>query len=130
MTPADLIAEHNKIKAFVEAENKRFGEHLKPHNERLQEINNQLLALMNEQRVEAFKTDEGTAYKSVLTTPKVTDKTAFLDWVLAEWDERGGMLQIGAPIKEALKEYQDEHEGHLPPYVETSSFTRVNIRKG
>lgn len=129
MTPADLIAEYNKIRAFIEAENKRFAEHLKPHNERLQEINNQLLALMNEQRVEAFKTDEGTAYKSVLVTPKVTDKLAWLDWCLEDWDGRGAMMQIGAPQKEALKDYQQEHEGHLPPFVETSAFTRINIRK-
>lgn len=130
MTPADLIAEYNKIKAFLEAENKRFAEHLKPANERLQEIQNQLLALMNEQRVESFRTEEGTAYKSTIVTPKVTDKIAFLDWTLEDFDTRGAMLQIGAPQKDAVKDYQDHNDGHLPPFVEQSSFTRINIRKG
>lgn len=128
-TPADLIAEHNKIKAFVEAETKRFDEFLKPHKQRLVEIDNRLLEMLNEQKCESFKTDFGTAYKSVITTPKLTDKEKFLDWVLDNWDKWGAMLQIGAPQKATLDDYVDENSGHLPPYVETSQFIRLNIRK-
>lgn len=128
--PADLIADYNKLTAFIEAENKRFDEHMKPARTRVEEIKNSLLALMNEQRVESFKTEEGTAYKSVITTPKITDKTQFLDWCLEEWDSRGAMLQIGAPQKDALNEFMDVNDGGLPPFVEISSFARVNIRRG
>lgn len=128
-TAADLVAEWNKIDDYVKAETKRFGDHIKPATTRGEEIKNLLLAMLNEQRCDSFKTEAGTAYKSVIVTPSVTDKEKFLDFVLDDWDNRGDMLQIGAPKKEAVVAFQDSNNGSLPPYVETSSFTRVNIRK-
>lgn len=135
-TPAELIAEHTQIKDFVAAQQKALSEHLKPHNERAEEIENKLLEMLNalnagnsSGKKASFSTEAGTAYLSTIVTPKITDKTAFLDFVLEHWDARGGMLQIGAPIKEALQTYQDDNDGKLPPHVEISSFTRVNIRR-
>lgn len=129
MTPADLIAERNKIKAHLEAESKRFAEYCAPANARVQEIDNKLLEMLLEQKCDSFKTEHGTAYKSTIITPKVIDKEKFLDFVLEDWDNRGAMLQINAPQKDALTEFMDANNGHLPPFVETSSFTRVNVRK-
>lgn len=135
-TPAELIAEHTKIKDFVAAQNAALSEHLKPHNERAQEIENKLLEMLNalnagnsSGKKASFSTEHGTAYLSTIVTPKITDKTAFLDFVLEDWDARGGMLQIGNPQKDALQTYQDDHEGALPPHVTTDRFTRVNIRR-
>lgn len=135
-SPAELIAEHNKIKDFVAAQSKALSEHLKPYNERSTQIENKLLELLNalntghsQGQKASFSTDHGTAYLSTIVTPKVVDKEKWLDFCLEDWDARGAMLQIGAPIKDALQSYQDDNNGALPPHIETSAFTRVNIRR-
>lgn len=135
-TPAELIAEHNRIKEYLAQQSKALSELCKPYNERAQEIENKLLEMLNALNAgnatgkkASLSTEHGTAYLSTIVTPKITDKTAFLDWTLENWDQRGGMLQIGAPQKDALTSYQDDNNGSLPPFVETSAFTRVNIRK-
>ena len=130
MNADTLIAEYNSLTDHVEAESKQFAERMKPHNTRVEEIKNLLLAMLNEQNADSIKTDHGTAYKSVIVTPKATDKVKFLDFCLENWDVIGNdMLQIGAPKKDAVKNWQDDHAGALPPFVETSAFTRINIRR-
>lgn len=135
MTPAELIAEHNKIGDFLKAESKRFQEFCKPHNERLQAIESELHQMLLDMnggditKKASLSTDAGTAYLSTIVSPKVTDKEKYLDWVLDNWDERGAMLQIGAPQKDAVRGYQDDNDGRLPPFVESTSITRVNIRR-
>ena len=131
-TPANLIAEHKKIKAFLKQQSEAFAEFCKPHNTRMTEIESELherLLDLNGGEIgkASLKTDEGTAYLSTIVTPKIVDKTKYLDWVLEDWDNRGGMLQIGAPVKAEFDAWIEQH-GSPPPNTETSSFTRVNIR--
>ena len=135
-TPADLIAEHNKLDDYITAENKRFAEHIKPVKERLAaieaELQNQLNALnagKPESKRASISTEAGTAYLSTIMTPKVADKEKYLDWVLDAWDSRGAMLQIGQPQKDALREYMDTNDGQTPPFVTVEYFTRTNIRR-
>lgn len=134
---AELIARHNALDDHVKAQSKAFSEYLKPTKTEMELIESRLqemLLALNQNQPDTKKraslsTDAGTAYLSTIVTPKLSDKTAFLDWVLEDWDHRGAMLQIGAPQKDALTEYTDANGGALPPAVETSSFTRINIRR-
>lgn len=135
MSDDELIQEHRKIGDHVTAQQKQFNEYLKPIREREDWIEKVLfarLAELNKGKVEgkraSISTDHGTAYLSTIITPKVTDKTAWLDFILEDWDNRGGMLAIGAPVKEAFNEYVDEHKTN-PPFTEVNFFTRVNIRR-
>lgn len=135
-TPDVLIAEHNKIEDFLKTESKKFNDFCKPYIDRKEEISNKLhemLLALNADKPEnkraSFSTEHGTAYLSTIITPKVTDKEKYLDWVLDNWPEYGAMLQIGAPQKGSLQEYQDANDGKLPPFVETASFIRCNIRR-
>lgn len=135
-TPDQLIAEHNQISDHLAAQSKVFAEYCKPYNERLTEISNLLLGHLNalnegkpEGKRASLSTEHGTAYLSTIVTPKAVDKEKFLDFVLADWDRYGAMLQISAPKKDEVTAYMDEHNGSLPPHVEISSFTRVNIRR-
>lgn len=134
--PDALIAEYNKITDHLAAQDKVYSEYKKPYNDRLAEITNTLhaqLLEMNQGKPEgkraSISTDHGTAYLSTILTPKWTDKTAGLDWVLLDWDNRGAMLQIMAPQKAALQEYQDANNGALPPFVEVTPFVKCNIRR-
>lgn len=135
MSNDELIAEHRKIGDHVTAQNKAYAEYLKPSKERMDWIEKQLfikLAEMNRGKPEgkraSIATDAGTAYLSTIVTPKVIDREKYLDWVLEDWDNRGGLLQIGAPQKDSWNEYLDKHQQN-PPFTESNSFTRVNIRR-
>ena len=104
-------------------------EHLKPSRQRMEQIQAEVTSLMTQQGIKSLKTDTGTAILSTIVTPKILDKEKFLDFVLEDWDNRGAMLQIGAPQKDALQEYMDANENRLPPAVDVSTFVRFSIRK-
>lgn len=126
---ASLVSRHQEIKAHVEAQSKLFSEYCKPYNEEMEQIQALITSAMTEQGIKSFKTDTGTAILSTIVTPKILDKEKYLDWVLDDWNNRGAMLQIGAPQKAALDEYMDANNGALPPNIETSSILRFSIRK-
>ena len=136
-TVDQLIEEFLKIKDHCAAQQKQFSEYLKPFQEQMSVIENKLMAMLhdlNKNKPDAKKAmlscDAGTAYLSTITSPKVTERDPYIDFVLDNWDAVGNaMLQIGAPQKDALEVYMTSHDGQLPPGVTTSSFTRVNIRR-
>lgn len=128
-TPADLIQHYHQLSGWLDTESKRLEEYYKPHRVKLEEIKNQLLAMLNEQNLDSFKSEHGTAYKSEITTPKIIDKEKFLDFVLEDWGNRGELLQIAAPQKSAFENYMQENNGALPPFTEVSKFIRLNIRR-
>ena len=130
MNAADLIAEHTKLDDWCSAELKRFNEHLAPHKKRMDEIKGILLGMMHEQKQNSMSTDNGTAYISTITTPKVIDRDKYLDFVNEHWDDIGNeLLQVGAPQKDALKQYLEDNKNQPPPGIEVNYFNRVNIRR-
>ena len=133
-TADDLIARHIQLDDWVTAQSKKFEEFLKPHKTEMADIKNKLLEMINRLGGEKIGTASGTAYTSVITTPKVADREKYLGflWALsdAEWTDFGdAMLQVSAPQKDTTVEYMQSHGGQLPPGVTTSSFTRLNIRR-
>ena len=130
ITAADLIAEHTKLDDWCAAESKRFAEHLAPHKKRMDEIKATLLGMMHGQKQNSMSTDNGTAYISTITTPKVIDRDKYLDFVWKCWDTGGNeMLQLGAPQKDSLKEYLEMNKNQPPPGIEVTYFNRCNIRR-
>jgi hypothetical protein len=127
---ADLIKEHTALDDWCAAETKRFADHLAPHKKRMDEIKATLLGMMTEQRLNSMPTDVGTAYISTITTPKVIDRDKYLDFVDEKWDEIGNeLLQVGAPQKDALKQYLEDNKNQPPPGIEVTYFNRCNIRR-
>lgn len=144
-TANDLIAEDIKIDDFCKQQVKAFGEFLKPHKARQEEIQNLLLALLNQQQVDSIKGDAGTCYKSNILNvgmdPEGTDpyvpheggqprvgREAFLDFSLDNWETFGQDGLMFSAQKDAVKKYIEEH-GKPPPGIKISYFTRVNIRR-
>lgn len=140
----ELVEEHFKLRDHVAAQTKAFQEYLKPAQSRLEEIENQLLAMLNTQGCDSFKTEHGTAYKSTLMNTKidpdaavyvngmrqeVRGREALLDFALDHWDEIGNeMLMLNAQ-KDSVKRWMDDHAGTPPPGISVGWFTRVNIRR-
>lgn len=148
LTNDALVTEHFQIDDYIDAESKKFTEFLKPLRARDEEIKRVLHARMLEQGMPNITTEHGTAYTSTIVTPKVVDREKYLDLVMDNYETFGaGLLQVGAPQKAAFDEYverrkaaitayQEQHGGALPedtsilpPGVDISSFTRVNIRR-
>ena len=147
--PAALIKEHLALKAYVEGEQKRLAEFLKPSLERMQACKSQLHAKALEQHVNGFPTDEGTAYLSEITShtidPESTYTTkdgrqsagreALLDWMLDYWDDYGseGMqLGIAKAMVDKYREATQSKEnpkGLPPPGLKLTTELRLNINK-
>ena len=127
-TDESLIAEYFRIDDFVTAETKRFGDHLKPHKDRMEEIANQLLSVLNQRGADSTKCDSGTAYKSTLMNVKIEDREKLLDLVLDDWNARGDMLQIGV-LKPGVRAWMDAHEGKPPEGTSVNWFVRCNLRR-
>lgn len=84
-----------------------------------------LLANMQEQGVDSYKTSAGTAYKSVRASASVADRESFMRFIqeTGEWS----MLDVRAN-KTAVQEYR-EANNDLPPGVNWSEQIVVNIRR-
>ena len=131
-TFADLVAEHQKIKAWLEGEQKRFDEFTKAYRDRIEVIKAECAQQMQASGDTSRRTEHGTAILSQFDTAKIKpeERDAYIDMCLDNWEAFGGeMLQIGAPKAEAVRNYMDGHDGQLPPHVEMSSVIRFSIRK-
>lgn len=128
---AQLIMARVQLNAWLTSEAKKLSEYFAPYRQRLQELDNQLLALSNQQKWENFKTEHGTAYRQTTLTPKIEDRDKFLDFCLNNWDTIGNaLMQLRAPAIEAFREYMDAHDKAFPPGTTGTFDTHINIRKG
>ena len=131
LDPATLIAARVQLNAWLTTENKRMSDYFAPYRQRLQELDQQLLACSIEQKWDKFSTEHGTAYRQTTLTPKIEDRDKFLDFCLENWETVGNaLMQLRAPAIEPLREYLDAHEKAFPPGVTGSYDTHINIRKG
>lgn len=129
-TADELVAEFIAIRDELASANKRFAELCAPRIARKDAIAMELMEKLNAEGSNAGKTPHGTYYKSVIVTPKIIDREAYLDAVMDNYDTFGaGMLQLGAPKKEAIDEYMQTNNGQLPPGIETTSYVHCNVRK-
>jgi len=121
----DLIAKEKEFEAYVEAETKAFDERMKPYTEGIKVLKNTLLAMLQEQNLQNFKSYHGTAYQQTILSVKVDNKDAFLDFVVKQgkWD----MLNVGA-AKEPVQAFLDANAGVTPPGIKVDYITKCNIR--
>lgn len=130
-----LVAEYLRIKDYLATEAKRFAEFCKPHKDKQEALENQMLDMLNKlggEQGQSIKTSHGTFFKTTIVTPKIAEgaREAYLDFILDHYDTVGnGMLQIGAPKKDAVDAYARENNGQLPPGVQISTFVNLNVRR-
>jgi hypothetical protein len=127
-----LIARHLAIKDHLAVQAKEFAAFCKPFKDEMDQIEAKLreMILALGEGAESIKTNNGTAYTSLITTPGIEDREKYLDYCLENWDSVGNeMLQLGKPQITAIKTYMDEHEGALPPGVKISTYQQLNIRR-
>jgi hypothetical protein len=127
-TAEQLIAETIALKDKLAAAQKQFETFCKPWKQTIEENENKLLALLNDQRLDSVRADSGTAYKSTITSYKITDREAILDLINNNWDTFGSDMMLLGVQKDAVKRYVEEN-GKLPDGLTSDSFTRLNIRR-
>lgn len=126
-TASDLIAKHNELNDYIEAQQKALDEVLKPYKDGVKSIETMLLDMMQQQGVQNFKTEEhGTAYQRTTRSITVDNRESFLNFIAAEntWD----MLKVAA-LKEPVETWLEKNNGVLPEGLKSEQFTKVVIRR-
>lgn len=87
-TIEEVVARHRELKAELAHVLAQQAEITKPINEKIEKIEMWLLAKMNQDGVQNYKTPAGTAYLSHLTSVKLDEPTEFKNFILrpaAQW---------------------------------------------
>lgn len=123
---ADLIKYSLELEDWLKAEKKRYEERIKPHEDMIEAIDNELQRRFNERGATNSKTDYGTAYESTIMSPTIADKGAFVTWAVHH-----GLIQEQTikPLKETVKTYMDENNGEAPPGLNIAWIKKINIRR-
>lgn len=152
-TISEMIERHNELKAYLEKSAESFAAHVKPYNEAMGVIEQAILTMLNKEFPDlngpaSFKCEAGTAYRSNVLSVSVTDKKAYLDFLLepimqllsdvaptigdADWyrDALAKRLEFldARVLKEPVKQWRESN--HVdPPGVTGTPAIKCNIRR-
>lgn len=124
-TDEQLIAKHFELEAVLKAREEEREKEDKAFKDGIAVIKATLQQRLIERGANHTATDAGTAYLSDILNVKVTDRAEFLKYAF----NGGEDMLLASAQKDAVKTYMQMHEGQNPPGVETSVFTKLNIRK-
>lgn len=155
LTKDVVIGKYVELRDEVKTLSERHAAELQPYTEQMDKIEAWLLANLNQDGVDSYKTATGTAYKTVTMSTRLEDRDAFMTGVLLkvaqavrselpigdkEWAPEAVQLLIEimkqadwslAEIrvsKTGVKEFM-ETAGAVPPGVAIEHFTKVNVRR-
>ena len=123
-TIGDLVAKHNEIKGYIEAEDEAHKERMKPYREGLNAILATCGVMLQEQGQQNAKTEAGTAYLNHGLSVKVDNRETFLQFVA---DGHLDFLDAGV-LKDPVRDWLDKHQAD-PPGVKTEAFVKCLIRR-
>jgi hypothetical protein len=129
-TDQSLIAHYIKAAGIVAQEEAALKERLVKIVAGMEACKAELMKRLIERKADNTKTEAGTAYLSDHLNIKVTNRDALLAFAQKNWDNGGGALVVIKPPVDAIRDFMAMHEDKLPPGIETSTFTRINIRGG
>lgn len=125
LTHANVIGVYRSMRERKEALAEKHKAELKPFNEQMTLLENELVRRMHEDGTNSFNTDNGTAYKRTLSSVRVANGGAFFDW-LRETDN----WQL-ADVRAAKKEVEAwlEKEQSLPPGLDINRVIKCGVNK-
>lgn len=126
-TDHELIELYLKFKAVVAKKKDAYEAEVEPYVKGMATIENEFLKRLDERGADNTKTDVGTAYRSTITNFNVVDQQAFLQFCL-QYPSLSDIYTI-KPVKDPIKEYMNGGEVALPPGLEQTQFTRINVRR-
>ena len=110
----------NELRKQYEAEDAK----LKEAQAKLEGV---MLDHLNNHGMESVRTDAGTFYRQEEITPSASDWNALYDWIKDNdaWDALERRIK-----KTFVKEYQEAHNGGLPPGISVFREYVVRVRRG
>lgn len=121
MTVGSLIGARQRVKAQLEREEADYGNKIAPLKEAMQKLEGAIVDKMDAERLDNVKTPYGTAYFTNPESMRVTNRDAFMDWVI---DNNAYDVLTSAVSRDAIRA-----RGVIPPGVETSTIRKLCIRK-
>lgn len=124
--PIDLITEYIQLRERKKAAEETYKQWLDTNfNRRLERIEVELMAFLNETGSDSIKTVNGTAFKRSETSVTVADQKEFSRFVVGS--EAWALIDFRAS-KTGVKEYLEEHQA-LPPGINFTASTAISVRK-
>lgn len=120
-----LVRAFIKIRAQRGANKKAFEAVDEELKAKLRTVENELLRRAQEQKVTSFKTADGTTYISEERHVSIADADEFTAFVLESGDP---YFYEQRPSLGHITEYQNAHDGNLPPGVRLFRENRMRVR--
>ena len=151
-----VIGKYVALRDQIKEISERHSAELAPFNEQMEKIEAWLLANLNQDGVDSYKTAMGTAYKSTTMSARMEDRESFMAVVLRtvagelmkhipvpkeQWAEDLGDRVVQALLaadwsladvrvnKTGVKEFMEMNGGQVPPGVTVEHVTKVNVRR-
>lgn len=156
-TIEQIVRKHRELTHEKAAMLQRHVDELKPLNDKIDAIEVYILARMNQDGTQNYKTEAGTAYQSKLTSVKLEDPVSFRNFILEQVIERilDVVVAMGAqgvvkdrdktallslvgtegkwdladikPSKKGIVKWQEETQQSVPG-ISMSQIVNVNVR--
>lgn len=120
-----LVSKYIRLRDAIKQADEKHKERMRPSRDMLEDLNNQLLARLNELGGESVRTAAGTCYRTTKKSASIADGSAFRDWIIGHeaWD----MVDWRAnPL--AVQDFIESHEAP-PPGVNYSQTFVVGVRR-
>ncbi len=148
----DIVAKYIELRDSRDVESKAFQEAMAvKYNQPMETIEKVLLREMERMGVDSVKTPSGTPYKAVTKSVKMSDASAYKQYIFkplidvlthlilstgGEVPDLQALLTSGPkwdmvdfrPLKKGVVEHTEE-TGQLPPGVTMDTHTTINIRR-
>lgn len=120
-----LIIEYRTVRDGLNAERGKWKELEAKYKGVLDSIEVKLLQLANEQGVDSFKTQAGTAFKKVTDFVNIRNWEIFLPWAI----DQDMTQMLGKKVaKTAVTEFMEANENRLPPGLEYGHKIEMQVR--
>lgn len=114
------------IRDTVTANNSKAKAFEKESNEHKEIVANWLLQKANDQKVNSFRTDHGTAFKQIKVRASCANWDNFVAWAA----EHGAADALFKRVNSSfVKQYQEENDGEIPPYLNVDREFEIIVRK-
>ena len=151
-----VIGKYVELRDQLKEIGERHAAELAPYNEQMEKIEAWLLANLNQDGVDSYKTSAGTAYKSTTMSTRMVSHEEFMACVLVnvanalmanipvpreQWAADLGDRVLRSLLaadwgladirvnKTGVKEFMELNGGNPPPGVSVDHVTKVNVRR-
>lgn len=121
----EVVKKYIEVRDDIARKKAAYEADIKPQQEALEKIESYLLAKANDQGVESFKTQFGTAYTAKRTSVTIADREIFKQFCEATGD--WGLVDIRAS-KKAVEQYVEANQ-EVPPGINVVVERTLNVRR-